>query len=384
MGVGVKFSMIFEAQMAFPTRENEQQCIRDCVEQAVLAEQMGFDRVWAVEHHCLKWYAHMSAPEIFLTWVAARTSTIRVGHGVVCMPFGYNHPLRAAERIAMLDILSNGRLDVGAGRGATLQEMSAFGVNPDDTYAQMEESLRIIANCWREEEFEWHGLLDISPDPILPRPVQDPHPPLFMACTKKDTVRMAAELGVGALVLGFSGTDEIREMREIYDETIATRTGERFVSDHPNDHFSALCPAIVLDDRDRAYKIGARGQRFFAEAITHWGMGTPPPNPGSEDEDTPALLEHALQTTIARISEMKIPGAKPSGTFNIDHAYGDKDDAIRYVEELEKAGADEIMCMIQMGTIPQEVMLETIRQFGEHVIPHFRAKATAGAGSHGG
>ena len=371
----MKFSMIFEAQMAFPTRENEQQCIRDCVDQAVFAEQMGFDRVWAVEHHCLKWYAHMSAPEIFLTWVAARTSTIRIGHGVVCMPFNYNHPLRAAERIAMLDVLSNGRLDVGSGRGATLQEMSAFGVNPDDTYAQMEESLRIIANCWREEEFEWHGLLDIAPHPILPRPVQDPHPPLFMACTKKDTVGMAAELGVGALVLGFAGANEIREMREIYDKTIAARTGDRFVSDHANNHFSALCPAIVLDDRDKAFKIGARGQRFFAEAIMHWNLHTAPPNPGSEDEDSLSLIQHDKDAVKAKISEMNIPfNPNSTNTYNIEHAYGDREDAIRYVEELEKAGADEIMCMIQMGTIPQEAMMETIRQFGEYVIPHFRAK----------
>ena len=111
----MKFSMIFEAQLANPTRDREQRVIRDCVEQAVLGERMGFDRVWAVEHHALKWYAHMSAPEVFLTWVAAKTSRIRIGHGVVCMPFGYNHPVRAAERIAMLDVLSNGRLDVGAG-----------------------------------------------------------------------------------------------------------------------------------------------------------------------------------------------------------------------------------------------------------------------------
>ena len=371
----MKFSMIFEAQMAFPTKQNEQQCIRDCVEQAVYAEQMGFDRVWAVEHHCLKWYAHMSAPEIFLTWVAARTSTIRIGHGVVCMPFNYNHPLRAAERIAMLDVLSNGRLDVGSGRGATLQEMSAFGVKPEDTYAQMEESLRIIANCWRQEEFEWHGLLDIAPHPILPRPVQEPHPPLFMACTKKDTVRMAAELGVGSLVLGFAGANEIREMREIYDKTIASRTAERFVSDHANNHFSALCPAVVLDDRDKAFKIGARGQRFFAEAIMHWNLHTPPPNPGSEDEDTASMIQHDKDAVKAKISEMNIPfNPNSTNTYNIEHAYGDREDAIRYVEELEKAGADEIMCMIQMGTIPQEVMLETIRQFGEYVIPHFRAK----------
>jgi alkanesulfonate monooxygenase SsuD/methylene tetrahydromethanopterin reductase-like flavin-dependent oxidoreductase (luciferase family) len=372
--------MIFEAQMAFPTRENEQETIHNCVEQAVLAEQVGFDRIWAVEHHCLKWYAHMSAPEIFLTYVAAKTSTIRIGHGVVCMPFGYNHPLRAAERIAMLDVLSGGRMDVGAGRGATLQEMSAFGVKPEDTYAQMQESLRIIANCWREDEFEWHGLLDIDPHPILPRPVQDPHPPLYMACTKKDTVRMAAELGVGALVLGFAGAAEIREMREIYDKTIATRTGEQFVSDHPNDHFSALCPTIILDDREQAYKIGARGQRFFAEAIMHWNMHTPPPDPGSEDEDVEAMIAKSREGVIAKMSEMNIPlGPNTTSTFNIEHAYGNHEDAIRYVEALEDAGADEIMCMIQMGTIPQWAMLETIQQFGDKVIPHFRAKEQAAA-----
>ena len=374
----MKFSMIFEAQMADPSPESEHQVILDCVEQAVLAEEVGFDRIWAVEHHCLKWYAHMSAPEIFLTWVAARTSRIRIGHGVVCMPFGYNHPLRAAERIAMLDTLSGGRLDVGAGRGATLQEMSAFGVDPEDTYAQVEESLRIISQCWREDEFEWHGSLDISPHPILPRPVQTPHPPLYMACTKKDTVALAAELGIGALVLGFAGADEIREMRAIYDQTIAERTGERFVSDHPNDHFSALCPTIILDDRDEAYKIGARGQRFFAEAIMHWNLGTPPPRAGSVDEDTAAEIEAAKAGVVAKISEMNIPlNPNSTSTFNIEHAYGNKDDAIRYVEELEEAGADEIMCMIQMGTVPQEVMLETIRQFGKHVIPHFRAKEAA-------
>jgi hypothetical protein len=91
------------------------------------------------------------------------------------------------------------------------------------------------------------------------------------------------------------------------------------------------------------------------------------------------LLRQALATTEAKISEMRIPGAKPSGTFNVEHAYGNRDDAIRYVEELEMAGADEIMCMIQMGTIPQDVMLETIRQFGEYVIPHFRAKGATQA-----
>src|SRR6478735_8598071 len=151
--------MIFEAQMADPSPAHEHQVIRDCVEQAVLAEQMGFDRIWAVEHHSLKWYAHMSAPEVFLSFVAARTTTIRVGHGVVLMPFNYNHPVRMAERAAMLDALSGGRLDLGAGRGATLQEMSLCGVDPERTYLEVEESLNMISQMWRKDEFEWDGEL---------------------------------------------------------------------------------------------------------------------------------------------------------------------------------------------------------------------------------
>jgi len=373
--------MIFEAQLAQPTREREQQVLRDCVEQAVLAEAMGFDRVWAVEHHALEWYAHMSAPEVFLTWVAAKTERIRVGHGVVCMPFAYNHPVRVAERAAMLDVLSNGRVDLGAGRGATLMEMSTMGVDPSRTYAEVEEALRMIGAMWRGPEgddFEWHGeLLQISPPrTILPRPVQMPHPPLFLACTKQDTVKLAADYGVGALVLGFAGPDQVRALREIYDAGIAARSGKRFVSSRTNDHFAALCPTIVLDDREEARQIGARGQRFFAQAIAHWYGGGPPPD---EDDgtgvDEVAAIAAAEAQMVAYLHEAAVP-VQPASTeaFHVDHGYGDHRDAIAYVERLADAGADEVMCLIQMGTVPQAACLETIRQWGEHVIPHFRAR----------
>jgi alkanesulfonate monooxygenase SsuD/methylene tetrahydromethanopterin reductase-like flavin-dependent oxidoreductase (luciferase family) len=375
----VQFSMIFEAQLAHPTREREQQVLHDCVEQAVLAEQMGFDRVWAVEHHALEWYAHMSAPEVFLTWVAAKTARIRIGHGVVCMPFAYNHPVRVAERAAMLDVLSDGRVDLGAGRGATLMEMSTMGVDPTRTYAEVEEALRMIGSMWRGpegEHFEWHGeLLHISPPrTILPRPVQMPHPPLFLACTKQDTVKLAADYGVGAMVLGFAGPDEVRALREIYDKGIADRSGKRFVSSHTNDHLAALCPTIVLDDREAARQIGARGQRFFAQAIAHWYGGGPPPDEDSDPSaDEIAEIAAAEARMVAYLHEAEVPVRPDStATFDVDHGYGDHHDAIAYVERLADAGADEVMCLIQMGTVPQAACLETIRQWGEHVIPHFR------------
>jgi alkanesulfonate monooxygenase SsuD/methylene tetrahydromethanopterin reductase-like flavin-dependent oxidoreductase (luciferase family) len=371
----MKFSVIFELQCADPTPEGEAETLRPCIEQGVAAERRGFDRVWAVEHHSLKWYAHMSAPEVFLTWVAAKTERIRIGHGVVCMPFGYNHPLRVAEKAAMLDLISGGRLDLGAGRGATRMEMSGFGVQKDDTYPQVEEALRIISRCWREDEFEWHGLVDIGPRTVVPRPAQLPHPPLFLACTKDETVRLAAELGVGALVLGFDGPGQVRTLRGIYDDTIAGRDAGRFVSDTANDHLAALCPTIVLDDGEEAFQIGARGQKFFAEAIQHWNVGTPEPEVLAAGVD----VRDAVEASKNRLEATMVEGGHPipviaasTSPYNIDHAYGTPATAIDYVEQLVDAGADEIMCIMQMGGVPHAAAMETLRHYGETIIPHFR------------
>jgi alkanesulfonate monooxygenase SsuD/methylene tetrahydromethanopterin reductase-like flavin-dependent oxidoreductase (luciferase family) len=370
----VLFSMIFEAQLSKPTPERERQTIRDCVEQAVLADEMGFDRVWAVEHHCLEQYAHMSAPEVFLSYVAARTERIRLGHGVVCMPFAYNHPVRVAERAAMLDILSNGRLDVGAGRGATVQETSTFGITPEETQAQVEEALRMLPHIWTEPTFEWEGdLIQVPPRQIIPKPVQDPHPPLFLACTREATLDLAAELGVGALCLGFAGPEDIAQKRKVYDAARDRRNGSRFVAAEPNDHLSALCPAIVLDDGDEARRIGFRGQRFFAEAIGTWYGSRPPPDPDTwDDEDDQALEAHGRKVE-AYLHEEKIEaGTEVTGMFNPNHAYGTADDALDYVGQLVDAGADEVMFILQMGTVPHEAILASIRNLGERVLPQFR------------
>ncbi|WTW94737.1 LLM class flavin-dependent oxidoreductase [Streptomycetaceae bacterium NBC_01309] len=375
----MQFSMIFEAQMANPTAEHERQVILDSVEQAVYAEEMGFDRIWAVEHHSTKWYSHMSAPEIFLTWVAARTSKIRIAHGAVCMPFNFNHPARVAERIGMLDTLSGGRLDVGAARGGTLQETSLVGADIERTKAEVEEALRIIGAAWQKDELEYDGeLMKISPHPILPRPVQTPHPPLFLACSKQPSLVEAANMGVGALVLGFAGPEEVANLNKIYRDAIDARDGSQFVSTVQNNHLVALCPTIVAEDGQQARQIGARGQRFFAQSIAHWFSGG---KSGIPDEAVVDGVDHvkeiqdAAEQQVAMLHEAKIPvTVNATATYNINHAYGTAEDAIGYVQKLIDAGADEIMCLIQMGTVPQEACMETIRIWGEEVIPHFRKK----------
>jgi hypothetical protein len=162
-------------------------------------------------------------------------------------------------------------------------------------------------------------------------------------------------------------------MRKLYGQAIETRTGDRFVSDRANDHFSALCPTIVLDDAADALKIGARGQRFFAEAITHWYGGGPPPATDTAEADNVTEMKHTGERLVAQLHDANIPySPNTTAIFNAEHAYGDASTAIEYVQRLIDAGADEIMCLIQMGTVPQAACLETIRQWGAKVIPHFR------------
>lgn len=194
---------------------------------------------------------------------------------------------------------------------------------------------------------------------------------------RAETLEQAAELGVGALVMGFAGPDSIAGMRTVYG-AIARRDGGRLVSSVVNDHVAVLCPTIVLDDPREARRVGIRGQRFFAQSIGHWYGGAGVPDeavvPGADEA---AGMREAAEQVVARLHEQGIPVRPAStATFNADHASGSADDAIAYVERLRSAGADEVMCLIQMGTAPQEACLETLRQWGGKVIPHF---ANAGA-----
>jgi hypothetical protein len=182
----MEFAVLFAGQVAYPSRANEQRVLRTGVDHAILADRLGFDRFYVVEPHSLEGYAHSSAPEMLLSYIAAKTERIRIAHGIVCLPFKMNHPVRVAERAAMLDILSGGRLDVGVGRSSSAHEQQAFGITDEETYPQMEAGLRAIVRMWTEEAVEFSQADDLIEMPlrtIRPQPVQHPHPPLAMART---------------------------------------------------------------------------------------------------------------------------------------------------------------------------------------------------------
>ena len=184
----MKFSLFFEMQISEPTRAKEAQMFHDCLEQAVLADELGYHCVWEVEHHGLYEYSHSSAPEIFLSFVAARTERIRIGHGVTLLPYRYNHPIRIAERIATLDILSGGRVNWGSGKSSSLVEQQAFENDIPTLHDQWLEAVEMIPRMWTADVFSHKGrFFDIPPTQIIPKPVQQPHPPMFAACSKPES-----------------------------------------------------------------------------------------------------------------------------------------------------------------------------------------------------
>ncbi len=218
----MKFGIFYEISVPRPWhRDTEKRVYDNCIEQAILADKLGFDYCWAVEHHFLEEYSHCSAPEIFLTAIAAQTKRIRVGHGInVCVP-EINPVIRIAERCAVLDIVSGGRLEVGTGRSATWTELGGFGANPDTTKATWDEYVRVLPKMWTQERFGYQGTYFSMPErAVLPKPYQKPHPPMWVAVTSPGTEIDAAQRGMGALGLTFGSFAEQERKVKAYKDIV--------------------------------------------------------------------------------------------------------------------------------------------------------------------
>ena len=203
----MRFGLFFEMSVPRPFDAGVESAVfLNALEQARLADELGFDWVWAVEHHFLEEYSHCSAPEVVLAAVAAQTRRIRVGHGaVVCVP-EMNHPIRVAERAATLDILSQGRLELGTARSSTWTELGGFGANPDDTKKTWDEFVRVLPQLWGDAPVRYDGRCFSMPERnVLPKPVQKPHPPLWVTVTSPGTELDAAERGLGCLGVASAG-----------------------------------------------------------------------------------------------------------------------------------------------------------------------------------
>lgn len=355
----MRFSLFFEMQISEPNRSTERQIFHDCVEQAVLADKLGYHGLWAAEHHGLYEYAHSSAPEIFLAHLSARTEHIRLGHGVTLTPHRYNHPIRIAERVAALDILSDGRVEWGSGKSGSRVEQDAFGNDPADLHEQWLQAVHMVPRMWQQDVFEWHSeMYDIPPIQIVPKPVQQPHPPMFAACTNPKTAELAGSLGLGALNFA-AGTDEelagkVRRYREQWAQ--ATPDGYR-----KTNRYVCTPTALVLEDDRLACAHGYRGSRFFWDAMKEYYAYRDRPVgrlPISRDE----LDDTELTTLMNRRAQHGSP---------LTGVIGDPSAAREMVGRFAAAGVDELGLVMQTGTVPHELIMTSIRVFAEKVMPDF-------------
>jgi len=265
----MKFGVFYELQLPRPWHSgDEARLFHEALDQVVLADRLGYDYAWEVEHHFLDEYSHSSAPEVFLAAAAARTKTIRLGHGIRQVIPNYNHPARTAEGLATLDIISRGRVDFGIGEGATRLELGGFAIPAKEKRAMAIEAAEQIANMMVLEPYPgFSGKYFTMPcRNVLPKPIQHPHPPMWMACTNRDTIKVAASLGLGALAFSFVNPDEARVWSEIYYGII--KSEHCIPLGHSvNAEIAMVSGFSVHRDRAEAIRRGHEGFEFFGYAV---------------------------------------------------------------------------------------------------------------------
>lgn len=352
----MKFGIFYEMQLPKPWSEtSEYDIFQQSLEQVQLADELGYDYVWEVEHHFLEEYSHSSAPEIFLAAASQRTERIRLGHGIVLLPPRYNHPARIAERISTLDLISNGRIDFGTGESSSEMELGGFGIGREDKKEMWEESLRCIVGMFRDEPWEFHGeYVDFPKRNVIPKPRQKPHPPLWVACSNPNTVFTAARRGLGALGFDFTGPEETGRRRKEYYRLIREECAP--IGDAVNAQFAIVSGFMCCPRDEEAIAKGVPGMRFFGYALAHYYAGGVH-DPGNTD------LMHAFQsvTNVAAPSE-------PGGCIGSPKTIRER--LLAY----EEAGVDQIIFVAQAGATRHQDIMSSLRLFASELLPEFKER----------
>jgi alkanesulfonate monooxygenase SsuD/methylene tetrahydromethanopterin reductase-like flavin-dependent oxidoreductase (luciferase family) len=362
----MKFGIFHELSVARPWRpDSEREVYHNALAQIELADELGFDQTWAVEHHFLEEYSHCSAPEVFLAAAAARTRRIRIGQGIAVVLPGFNHPARAAERAAALDIISGGRLEFGTGRSATWTELGGFRCDPDLTKEMWDEAVHAIPKMWTQDTFSWEGKYFSMPErPVIPKPVQKPHPPMWVAVSSPETAIQAAERGIGCLGVSIGTPQEYAKRVEDYHRTIKSAEP---VGEFVNDQVNGVTFLYVDEDENEARTWGTKLVYTFSHLAAHL-IGISNVYPTSAYK-TPGLL-FAIRTP----AQERAPGG--GGAIREGMAVGTPDRLIGQIKLWEEIGVDRMVFIINTAEqIPQEKVLNSLRLFAEKVMPAFDKEA---------
>jgi alkanesulfonate monooxygenase SsuD/methylene tetrahydromethanopterin reductase-like flavin-dependent oxidoreductase (luciferase family) len=373
----MRFGLFYEHQNPRPWVEerSEHRLLRDALEQVQVAERAGFDCVWEVEHHFLEEYSHSSAPEVFLAAAAARTQRIRLGHGIVQIPPPVNHPARVAERVATLDLISDGRVELGTGESSSGAELGGFLVPRREKRPMWVDAMDAITRMFVEEPFAgWDSeYIQMPPRNIVPKPLQRPHPPLWVACSRRETIHFAARKGLGALSFSFVEPEDAGKwVKEYYDLIGSEQCVPAGFAVHPG--VAVVLPMMCHEDEQTAIDRGIDGAHFFGYSLAHYyGMGRHQPGRTSIWEE---FQRNRSQRGFAReaISADGGPLAvrlMQQGIGSLRGAIGTPDQIAELCRRYESVGVDQMIFVLQAGGNRHEHICESIELFGEEVLPRF-------------
>ena len=378
----VKFGIFHEHQVPRPWEDaDDRRVFAEALAEIELADRLGFDCTWLVEHHFLEEYSHSSAPEIFLAAASQRTKSIRLGHGIVQTLPAINHPARVAERIATLDVLSGGRVEFGTGEGSAAAELDAFGVDPAKKRAMWEEGLRVALRCMTEAPFTGHAgeHVRMPPRNVVPKPAQKPHPPVWVACSRRDTIHLAAQKGIGALAFAFFDPEEARHWVDDYYRTLADEGVP--IGDAVNANLACVTSYFCHPDEDEAVRRGAEGVNFIGYSLGHYYVfGRHKPgreNLWADYRVRRAEMGYDPEAVALATGSPERLGAKVvrGGTGGLRGAMGTPAQVREYLRRYEECGVDQVILSCAAGRNRHEHVMETLELFAREIMPEFADRA---------
>lgn len=358
----MKFGLFYEQQLPQPWEGGkEHQLFQNSLAEIELADRVGFDYVWAVEHHFLEEYAHSSAPEVFLGAVSQRTKNIRIGHGVVLMVPGINHPARVAERVSTLDLLSNGRVEWGTGESGSASELQGFNINIDEKRDAWREGVEQCARMMAMTPYPGHEgrYFSMPARNVVPKPLQTPHPPLWMGCSNAAGVHLAAQLGMGALFFQFAGPEAGRPIVQDYYDTFKRECVPIGYTANPNICF--MNPLSVHRDRAVAIERGALGYGFFGYSVGHHYV---------DGEHVPGRSRIGPDYLAERAAKQKSGG----GEGAVPGGIGTPDELRAHLLLNEDIGVDQIGFVQACGGVEHEHICEGLQLFADEVMGEFKER----------
>ncbi|NKC01540.1 MAG: LLM class flavin-dependent oxidoreductase [Pseudomonadales bacterium] len=369
----MRFGMLYELQLPKPWAEDsELNLVHEAIDQCVLGDKLGIDYAWSVEHHFLEEYSHCSASEVFLSAIAAQTERINIGFGIRQVISNYNHPARTAEAVGMLDLVSRGRAQFGIGEGATRLELGGFGIQAKRKRDMSLEAAREVADMMVMEPYPGYECEDWSLPcrNVLPKPIQKPHPPMWMACTNRDTIRVAARNGLGVLAFSFLDPEEAKTWSKVYYDTI--KSEECVPLGHAVNANIAMVSAFSLhDDHEEASRRGEDGFRFFEYAVG--ALVTDDVLPGRSELWEKYIERKEAKAAGRDLKDVAYGGkeANPNRSMTRSPGIGTPAEFREHMQSFSDAGVDQVIFLQQGGKNKHEHICESLERFNSEVYDEF-------------